>query len=436
MSGLSRPVPPCHRLTGSPACLRPGRPTGQRRLFEARRPPGRNQTRAVRAGSSAARSAVCAASMTSASVAGGERNGEWEESISTTLVGRAETASISRTMRRCSAGRTALSLAAPVRRLCAARRAGSPRSHAPRTLPRRRRRLSHHPSCLCVAAAVELHDPQPSRVSVRTRLQESRRRPGPAAPEDEDSAEIALRAVLATQCATVRPFLSPLGESKALDAVSAGKWALGEVRCLPVPVPARRKAGAKPLLPGGGRRVRAADVAQGGVRQPRPAAERTGPGRICGVRAGAAAPGLEQPRCLRLTLAPPVQPACPPLDRPDWGAAEEEVLTALSRDRPPRGTPGGAGAGPGRRVEAAHRAPCRSEAAREDAIEVQDDGRVKLNVAGPGALGESTSLTWLRKRVEKALPKIDLPDLPRLRRLRPGGPCPAPPARPGGPGTG
>ncbi|GHE75521.1 hypothetical protein GCM10018782_56530 [Streptomyces griseoaurantiacus] len=70
---------------------------------------------------------------------------------------------------------------------------------------------------------------------------------------------------------------------------------------------------------------------------------------------------------------------------------------------------------------------------------MQDDGRVKLNVAGLGALGESTSLTWLRKRVEKALPKIDLPDLPdlpRLRRLRPGGPCPAPPARPGGPGTG
>lgn len=323
---------------------------------------------------------------------------------------------------------------APVRRLCAARRAGPPRSHAPRALPRRRRRLSHHPSCLCVAAAVELHDPQPSRVSVRTRLQESRRRPGPAAPEDEDSAEIALRAGLATQCATVRPFLSLLGESKALDAVSAGKWALGEVRCLPVL--ARRKAGAKPLLPGGGRRVRAAGVAQGGVRQPRPAAERTGPGRIRGVRAGATAPGLEQPRCLCLTFAPPVQPACPPLDRPDWGAAEEEVLTALSRDRPPRGTPGGAGAGPGRRVEAAHRAPCRSEAAREDAIEVQDDGRVKLNVAGPGALGESTSLTWLRKRVEKALPKIDLPDLPRLRRLRPGGPCPAPPARPGGPGTG
>ncbi|GAA1731087.1 hypothetical protein GCM10009680_85050 [Streptomyces yatensis] len=44
-------------------------------------------------------------------------------------------------------------------------------------------------------------------------------------------------------------------------------------------------------------------------------------------------------------------------------------------------------------------------------IEVQDDGRVKLNVDKLGALGEPKSLTWLRQRVEKMLPKIDLPDL-------------------------
>nr|WP_217246970.1 hypothetical protein [Streptomyces sp. AC602_WCS936] len=41
-------------------------------------------------------------------------------------------------------------------------------------------------------------------------------------PEDENSAEVAMRAVLANQYATVRPFLSLLGESKALDAASAG----------------------------------------------------------------------------------------------------------------------------------------------------------------------------------------------------------------------
>ena len=44
-------------------------------------------------------------------------------------------------------------------------------------------------------------------------------------------------------------------------------------------------------------------------------------------------------------------------------------------------------------------------------IEVQDDGRVKLNVDKLGAFGESKSLTWLRKRVERMPPKIDLPDL-------------------------
>ncbi len=44
-------------------------------------------------------------------------------------------------------------------------------------------------------------------------------------------------------------------------------------------------------------------------------------------------------------------------------------------------------------------------------IEVAGDGRVKLNVDKLGALGEPRSLTWLRQRVEKMLPKIDLPDL-------------------------
>lgn len=45
------------------------------------------------------------------------------------------------------------------------------------------------------------------------------------------------------------------------------------------------------------------------------------------------------------------------------------------------------------------------------ALEVQDEGRVKLGVDPLGAL---KSLTWLRRRVEMMLPKIDLPDLPDL----------------------
>nr|BFE37809.1 hypothetical protein GCM10010200_100600 [Actinomadura rugatobispora] len=52
-------------------------------------------------------------------------------------------------------------------------------------------------------------------------------------PEDENSAEVAMRAALANRYATVRPFLALLGESKALDAASAGKRVLaGCAACL------------------------------------------------------------------------------------------------------------------------------------------------------------------------------------------------------------
>ncbi|MDH2388781.1 hypothetical protein QCN29_08270 [Streptomyces sp. HNM0663] len=44
-------------------------------------------------------------------------------------------------------------------------------------------------------------------------------------------------------------------------------------------------------------------------------------------------------------------------------------------------------------------------------IEVQPSGRAKLNVEELHAVGEPKSLVWLRSRVEKMLPKIDLPDL-------------------------
>jgi hypothetical protein len=54
---------------------------------------------------------MCAAWMTSARAVGCERNGECEESNSTTVVGWAEIASVSRTMRRCYLGGIAVSLA-------------------------------------------------------------------------------------------------------------------------------------------------------------------------------------------------------------------------------------------------------------------------------------------------------------------------------------
>ena len=36
---------------------------------------------------------------------------------------------------------------------------------------------------------------------------------------------------------------------------------------------------------------------------------------------------------------------------------------------------------------------------------------MKLNADNLGALGEPRSLAWLRSRVEKMVPKIDLPNL-------------------------
>ncbi|MFH7340594.1 Tn3 family transposase (plasmid) [Streptomyces sp. KHY 26] len=99
------------------------------------------------------------------------------------------------------------------------------------------------------------------------------------------------------------------------------------------------------------------------------------------------------------------------LDGPDWDAVEEDVLAALSLDMPVtehlaelmRGLDAGW-------KQLATRLEEAGPAARVS-IEVQDDGRVKLNVDKLGALGEPKSLTWLRRRVERMLPKIDLPDL-------------------------
>lgn len=99
------------------------------------------------------------------------------------------------------------------------------------------------------------------------------------------------------------------------------------------------------------------------------------------------------------------------LDGPDWDAVEEDVLAALSLDMPVeehlaelvRGLDAGW-------KQLAERLQEAGPAAKVS-IDVQDDGRVKLNVDKLGALGEPKSLTWLRQRVEKMLPKIDLPDL-------------------------
>ncbi len=66
-------------------------------------------------------------------------------------------------------------------------------------------------------------------------------------PEDEDSAEVAMRAALANRYATVRPFLALLGETSALGAAPVGARVLAGVKRLPAL--ARRRVKDKPLLP-------------------------------------------------------------------------------------------------------------------------------------------------------------------------------------------
>jgi hypothetical protein len=66
-------------------------------------------------------------------------------------------------------------------------------------------------------------------------------------PEDDGSAEIALRKALAGRYNTVRPFLALLGESPALAAAQGGKQILAAVRTLPGL--ARRTASKRSLKP-------------------------------------------------------------------------------------------------------------------------------------------------------------------------------------------
>ncbi|MQY37095.1 hypothetical protein SRB17_50990 [Streptomyces sp. RB17] len=146
-------------------------------------------------------------------------------------------------------------------------------------------------------------------------------------------AEVAMRAVLANRYATVRPFLALLGESKALDAVSAGKRVLAGVRGLPAL--ARRKVGVKPLLP---REVddklmppawRKAVYANPGL--PQGAVDRDAY-VVCVLEQ------LHRALNNRDIFAAPSHrwsnPCARLLDGPDRDAVEEDVLAALSLDMP------------------------------------------------------------------------------------------------------
>nr|WP_190194641.1 hypothetical protein [Streptomyces minutiscleroticus] len=213
--------------------------------------------------------------------------------------------------------------------------------------------------------------------------------------EVEGSAEVAIRVALATRYATVRPSLSLLGESKALDAASAGKLVLAGVRGLPAL--ARRKVGIKPLLP---REVddklvpptwrkavyASPDLPQGAVNRDAYV--------VC---------ALEQ---LYRTLNNRdvfvssshrwSNPRARLLEGPEWESVREDVLAARRLNVPVeehlaelvRGLEAGWKQLTERLEEAGPTAKVSTE--------VQDEGRVKLHVDKLGALGEPKSPTWLR----------------------------------------
>ena len=229
-------------------------------------------------------------------------------------------------------------------------------------------------------------------------------------PQDEDSAETAMRGALATRYNTVRPFLSLLGQSKALGAATGGARVLAGVRRLPAL--ARRRVKDKPLLP----REIDDKLVPAPWRKAVYANSELPPGSV--DRDAYVVCVLEQLhralQCRDVFASHSHRwsdPRARLLDGAEWEAVRDDVLAGLSLDVAVEEHL----AELVRALEAGWKQMAeRLEGAGTDAkvsIEVMPGGRAKLNVEKLGALGEPKSLTWLRKRVEKMLPKIDLPDL-------------------------
>ncbi|MFE0133858.1 Tn3 family transposase [Streptomyces sp. NPDC059037] len=229
-------------------------------------------------------------------------------------------------------------------------------------------------------------------------------------PEDDDTAETALRGALALRYNTVKPFLTLLGDSKALDAATGGKRILTGVKRLPAL--SRRRVEEKPLLP---REVddklvpphwRKAVYANAEL--PQGAVDRDAY-VVCVLEQ------LFRALKRRDIFAKPSHrwsdPRARLLQGKGWEAVREDVLAGLSLTDDAEQHLGELIAV----LDATWKQMSeRLEEAGTDAkisIEVQPNGRAKLNVEKLHALGEPKSLKWLRERVEKMLPKIDLPDL-------------------------
>lgn len=226
-------------------------------------------------------------------------------------------------------------------------------------------------------------------------------------PDDDGSADSAMRAALAGRYNTVRPFLALLGESAALHAAPGGERVLAAVRGLPEL--ARRRVTQKPLA--------AAEID----------AELVTPAWARAVYANAGLPagavdrdayvvcvleGLHRALGRRDVYARPshrwADPRALLLDGDRWAAVREDVLAGLSLTDP----------APARQLvtldAAWKQAAGRLGEAGEDArarVVAGPNGRARLVVDHLDALGEPDSLVWLRAVAQAMLPRVDLPEL-------------------------
>jgi TnpA family transposase len=230
-------------------------------------------------------------------------------------------------------------------------------------------------------------------------------------PEDDGSAETALRTALGARYNTVRPFLRLLGESGALSAAPGGRRVLAAVRTLPAL--ARRRVGRRPLLRG----EIDQDLVPPAWRPAVYANARLPEGSV--DRDAYVVCVLEQLfRALnrRDVFASPSQrwsdPRARLLDGPRWEALRHDVLAGLSLQTPVAEHLASLSRG----LDAAWRqmAERLDEAGTDAKVEVvvpTDGWRPRLSVDKLGALDEPQSLTWLRETTAAMLPRIDLPDL-------------------------
>ncbi|MGJ5895784.1 Tn3 family transposase [Streptomyces sp. V2] len=230
-------------------------------------------------------------------------------------------------------------------------------------------------------------------------------------PEDDGSAEAAMREKLALRYNTVRPFLSLLGESDALGAAPAGRRLLAAVRRLPAL--SRRRVKDRPLLP---REVDAELVPAmwkravfSNPKLPQGAVDRDAY-VVCVLEQ------LHRALNNRNVFASPsnrwADPRARLLDGARWEAMKADVLAGLSLSE----DAGEHLAQLTRVLDAAWRqmADRLAEAGDEAKVEIvvpDGGGRAKLSVDKLGAVGEPESLTWLKQTTEAMLPRIDLPDL-------------------------